>query len=192
MAALAGARRPGKIPHAPGAADAAGRHPGIDGAPAPRGVDPAVALAIVVAPILLHNSVYLADLNGRDSAEWSTASTTIVLGGLAAVLTLWWAMLSGLESRTSTPTVMWVLALDALAAAATVMLSGYYRAGLLGLGLAAALAGATLASYLARPRSTSSGSLGMGVIGIFSVVIIGVFFGSLTSGQMACLLLAPR
>ncbi len=150
-----------------------------------------MALAIVVAPILLHNSVYLADLNGRDSAEWSTAHATIVLGGLAAVLTLWWAMLSGLESRTSTPTVMWVLALDALAAAATVMLSGYYRAGLLGLGLAAALAGATLASYLARPRSTSSGSLGMGVIGIFSVVIIGVFFGSLTSGQMACLLLAP-
>jgi urea transporter len=71
------------------------------------------------------------------------------------------------------------------------MLSGYYRAGLLGLGLAAALTGATLASYIARSQSTSDGSLGMGVIGIFSVVLVGRFFGQLSTVQSACLLLAP-
>ena len=150
-----------------------------------------LGLTAVVAPILLHNSVYLADLNGRNSAEWSPSQATIVLCGLAALLALVWAMLSGLQSRTSTSAVLWVLVLDALATAVTVMLSGYYRGGLLGLGLAAALAGATLASYIAQPQSPTSGSLGMSVIGIFAVVLVGRFFGTLSTGLAACLLLAP-
>ncbi len=104
-----------------------------------------LGLTAVVAPILLHDSVYLADLNGPGSAEWSPSQATAVLCGLAALLALVWTMLTGLQSRTSTPVVLWVLFLDALAAAVTVMLSGYYRGGLLGLGLAAALAGAALA-----------------------------------------------
>ena len=109
----------------------------------------------------------------------------------AALLALVWAMLCGLQSRTSTSAVLWVLVLDALATAVTVMLSGYYRGGLLGLGLAAALAGATLASYIAQPQSPTSGSLGMSVIGIFAVVLVGRFFGTLSTGLAACLLLAP-
>ena len=92
-----------------------------------------LGLAAVVAPILLHHSVYLADLNGRDSAEWSFSQATIVLCGLAATLALVWAILSGLQSRTSTSAVLWLLVLDALATAVTVMLSGYLRGGLLGL-----------------------------------------------------------
>jgi hypothetical protein len=150
-----------------------------------------LGLAAVVAPILLHNSVYLADLNGPDSAEWLPAQATIVVCGLAALLALVWAMLSWLQSRTSTPAVLWVLVLDALATAGTVMLSGYYRGGLLGLGLAGALAGATLASYIAQPKSPTSGSLGMSVIGIFAVVLMGRFFGTLSTSLAACLLLAP-
>ncbi|MEX0979289.1 MAG: hypothetical protein WDZ48_10575, partial [Pirellulales bacterium] len=150
-----------------------------------------LGLTAVVAPILLHNSVYLADLNGRNSAEWSHGEAAIVLCGLAALGALVWAMMSGLQSRTSTPTVLWVLVLDALATAVTVMLSGYYRAGLLGLGLAGALAGATLASYIAQPRSPTRGSLGMSVIGIFAVVLVGRFFGALSTSLAACLLLAP-
>ncbi len=47
-----------------------------------------LGLAIVTAPILLHNSVYLAHLSGRDSAEWSLAEATVVLGGLAALLAI--------------------------------------------------------------------------------------------------------
>jgi hypothetical protein len=168
-----------------------------------------LGLASVVAPILLHNTVYLADLNGPNSAEWSAAQATMVLCGLAALLVLVWVMLSGLQSRTSTRAVLWVLVLDALATAVTVMLSGYYGAGLLGLGLAGALAGATLASYIAgarpasyiagarpasyiaRPQSPNGGSLGMSLIGIFAVLLVGRFFGTLPTGLAACLLLAP-
>jgi hypothetical protein len=150
-----------------------------------------LALAAAVAPILLHNTVYLADLNGPNSAEWSPAQATIVLCGLAVLLALVWVLLSWLQSRTSTPAVLWVLVLDALATAVTVMLSGYYGGGLLGLGLAGALTGATLASYFVRPRLSTSGSLGMSVIGIFTVLLLGRFFGNLPTRLAACLLLAP-
>ena len=80
------------------------------------------------------------------------------------------------------------------------MLSSYYRAGLLGLGLTGAIAGALVASCiatwttiapLARPQSPQSGSLGMSVIGIYAVVLMGRFFGTLSTGLAACLLLAP-
>jgi hypothetical protein len=87
--------------------------------------------------------------------------------------------------------VLWVLVLDALATALTVMLSGYYRGGLLGLGLAGAIAGATLASYITQPQPATGGSLGMSVIGIFSLVLVGRFFGALSTGLAVCLLLAP-
>ena len=40
-----------------------------------------------------------------------------------------WALLSRLSTRTSTPAVQWVLAIDALATAVTVMLSGYFAGG---------------------------------------------------------------
>ena len=150
-----------------------------------------LGLTVVVAPILLHHSVYLADLNGHDSAEWSLYQATIALCGLAALLALVWATLSELQSRTSTPAVLWVLVFDALATAATVMLSGYFRGGLLGLGLAGAIAGATLASYITQPRSPTSGSLGMSVIGIFTVVLLGRFFGTLSTSMAVCLLIAP-
>jgi hypothetical protein len=149
------------------------------------------SLTAVVAPILLHDSVYLADLQGHNSAQWSPFEATIVLAGLAALLALVWAMLSVLQSRTSTPAVFWVLGLDALATAFTVMLSGYFRGGLLGLGLAGALVGATLASYTVQPQLSTSGSLGMGVIGIFAVVLVGRYFGALSTSFAVCLALAP-
>jgi hypothetical protein len=150
-----------------------------------------LGLATVVAPILLHNSVYVADLSGRNSAEWSLFEATIVLCGLAALLALVWAMSRGLQSRNSTSAVTWVLVLDAWATALAVMLSGYYRGGLLGLGLAGALAGATLASYITQPQSPKTGSLGMSMVGIFAVVLMGRFFGTLPTNLAACLLLAP-
>lgn len=150
-----------------------------------------LGLAAVVAPVLLHNTVYLTNQNGRNSAEWSPLQASVVLSGLAAVLALIWAMLARLQTRTPTPAVFWVLMLDAWAAAVTVMLSGYYYAGILGLGLAAALAGASLAWYITQPQSPTNGSLGMSVIGIFAVVLMGRFFGSLSNGLAACLLLAP-
>jgi hypothetical protein len=149
------------------------------------------ALAAAVTPILLFNTVYLADLNGPGSSEWSFSEAIFVLCGLAILLAAIWAAMSRLESRTSTSTVQWVLVLDALATAVTVMLSGYYQAGILGLGVAGALAGATLASHFVWSQSPTGGALGIGLIGVFAVVLMGRFFGALSSSLAAGLLLAP-
>ena len=150
-----------------------------------------IALASVTGPILLYNSVYLADLNGPGSAEWSAAQAAIVLCGLAIILAVVWAMLSTLEARTSTAAVMWPLVLDALAVGVTVMLSGYYGGGLLGLGLAGAVGGATLGSHASESPATTNGYVGIAIIGILSVVLMGRFFGSLSTGLAACLLVPP-
>jgi hypothetical protein len=149
------------------------------------------ALAAAAAPILLYNSVYLADLNGPGSAKWSLGTATLVLSGLVVLVALMWILFDRLERRSSTRAVQSVLALDALATAFTVMMSGYYRGGLLGLGLAGAIAGARLASYITQPQSTTGGSLAMSVVGIFAVVLMGRFFGALSTGLSAVLLLAP-
>lgn len=148
-------------------------------------------LTAFVAPILLHNTVYLADLNGGNSAEWSHSEAAVALSGIAALLAFVWVTMSALQARTPTSAVPWVLALDAWATAVTVTLSGYYGAGLLALGLTGAIAGATLASSFARPQAPTGGSLGMSVVGIFAVVLMGRFFGSLSTGLATCLLLAP-
>ena len=60
-------------------------------------------LAAIVTPILLFNSVYLAALNGPNSAEWSAAQATMNLCGLAALLVLVWTMLTRLQSRDIDP-----------------------------------------------------------------------------------------
>jgi hypothetical protein len=148
-----------------------------------------LTLSALVAPLLLYDSVYLASHDGNP-AEWPVGQAALFLIGLAVLVALVWMLLSQLQARTSTQTVMWLLVLDSVAAAITVMLSGYYRGGLLGLGLAGAIAGATAGGHVAQPHSTT-GSLGMSVIGICSVVFIGRFFGSLSTGLAACLLLAP-
>jgi hypothetical protein len=149
------------------------------------------SLAAVVTPILLHRTVYLVDWNGPGSAEWTSAEAAAVFVCLAALILATWFALIRLQERTSTREIACVLAIDALAAALTGMLSGYLGAGLLGLGLAAALGGATLASLIAAANSSRDGSMPVAVIGIFCVVLMGRFFGSLSTAMAACVLVAP-
>jgi hypothetical protein len=59
------------------------------------------------------------------------------------------------------------------------------------LALAAALVGATAASF-ALPRSTDlTGVLGLGIVGLFALVVVGYFFGSLSTVNAAVLFFAP-
>ena len=146
-----------------------------------------LGLAAAAAPILLHHSTYLTDLSGPHSAEWSPAQAAAILLGLGGVLAAVWGLLALLQARTSERSAAPSLALTSLAAALTVMLSGYYRGGLLGLPLAGAVAGATLASFAAPAERGTDGCLGVAVIGLFSVLLIGRFFGSLpTASALSC------
>jgi hypothetical protein len=76
-------------------------------------------------------------------------------------------------------------------AGVAVMLSGYTSSGQLGLLLAAALAGATAASLALPGPPRVTGALGVGLVGLFGVLISGSFFVKLTLAQAACLLAAP-
>ncbi len=153
-------------------------------------------LAAAAAPILLYNSTYLADLAGPNSAEWSPAQAATIFFVLGAALASQWELLALFQSHASERAASPVLVLVALASGLTVMLSGYYRGGLLGLPVAGAIAGATLASlasepYAAPSQPNRSDYLGFGLIGTFTVLVIGRFYGALPTSTMICLFVAP-
>ena len=76
-------------------------------------------------------------------------------------------------------------------AAVTVMLSGYASGGQVGLPLAAALMGVTAAALVLTRKTPRTGPLGVAIVGLFSLLVIGRFFGELTSAHAIVLLCAP-
>jgi hypothetical protein len=160
----------------------------------PRWLAPSLRLILAgaAAPVLLYNSVYLVDLSGPHSAEWPPLLAFVILLGLAAALFTLWELLARLQARAVDRPAAAALTLTTLAAGATVMLSGYYHGGLIAMPLAGAGVGVTLASF-AAPRNwmITSYQPGVGVIGLFTVLMIGRFFGDLPTYLALCLWLAP-
>jgi len=150
-----------------------------------------LGVAGAAAPILLYHSAYVADLSGPNSAKWSSTESVLIFFGLAAALLAVWGLLALLQARTSERSAAPTLVLTALAAGVTVMLTGYFYGGLLGLILAGAIAGATLASFAAPAPPDTGHYLGVGMIGLFTVLLSGHFFSDLPTSTAVCLLLAP-
>ena len=115
----------------------------------------------------------------------------LIPAALAAALAVVWIALVVLERRTQGCSVPLALALACAGASATVMLSGYATGGQLGLPLAAALAGAMAASLALSGTADRSGVIGMAVVGLFSLLVVGRFFGSLSTTNAALLFGAP-
>ena len=67
-------------------------------------------------------------------------------------------------------------------AALAVMLSGYASGGQVGLPLAAAILGAAAAAMVLPRTLKVAGPPGVAVVGLFSLLVIGRFFGELTIG----------
>jgi hypothetical protein len=143
------------------------------------------------ARILLHNSVYLADLSGPASAEWTPAKAVLWLGGMAAALAIVWTLLAVLMRRAPGRAVPLALALTCTGAGGSVMLSGYASGGMLGLSLAAALAGAVAGSLVLPRRSDLHAVIGPAIVGLFSLLVIGHFFAELTISHAVLLFSAP-
>jgi hypothetical protein len=148
-------------------------------------------IAAAAAPILLYNSIYLSDLSGPGSAEWSLAEAAIVLSLSAVVLAGIWGLLAVLQSRASDRGLPPALVLVALASGATVMLCGYFRGGQFALPIAGAIAGVTLASFALPKQPAGNPCLGVSMIGIFTVTFIGRFYGSLPTSAAIGLWFAP-
>jgi hypothetical protein len=148
-------------------------------------------VALAAARALLHGSVYVSDSDGSESLAWTGAEAWLILGGLGLALLANWALLSRLTQRESGPAVLPALALAAGGAGVTVMLSGYASGGQLGLLLAAALTPAALAAFAFPKSSALQGALGVGIVGLFGLLIVGRYFAGLTSTNAALLFFAP-
>ena len=152
---------------------------------------PRPIVAAGAARLLLHNTVYLEDLAGPGTREWSPASTWPILAGLAVALAGTWAALALLARRSGGRSVCLALALACGGSAVVIMLSGYASAGMLGLPLSAALLGVGLASLLLSGPADLQGARGVGVVGLFGLLVLGRFFGELNTLHAVLLFGAP-
>jgi hypothetical protein len=128
-------------------------------------------VAAGTARVLLQGSSYITDLAGQGTRDWDDMRTAIVLGGIAAgMFVVWW-----LADRQITRGTSAVVALTCAGAGAVVLLSGYSTAGQLGIVLAATM--------LAACVTPSAGAEGVGIVGFCGLLIVGRFFGSLTTAN---------
>jgi len=148
-----------------------------------------LALSLAVAPALLHGSVYVADLAGPGSAEWSPAARWLIFAGLGLALFGVWSCLAWTHRRSeSGPQTPLALAIAIGGAGLTILLSGYASGGLIGLPLAAAIVGAGAANRCDRAAAPG---VGVGVVGLFGVLCLGYFFGRLRADAAVVLFLSP-
>jgi hypothetical protein len=71
------------------------------------------------------------------------------------------------------------------------MLAGYLAGGEAAIVLAAALGGAALASRSIGAGAATQGTIGVGVVGLFGLLLVGRFFGRLSTGAAITMLFAP-
>ena len=143
------------------------------------------------ARVLLHGTSYITDLTGPGTSEWSLSQAWLIFAALGALEAFVWALVSLLARRAPGPLLPVCLAVTTAGAAVTVMLSGYATGGQVGLPLAAALMGATGAALILARLSPRTGPLGVAIVGLFSLLVIGRFFGELTSVHAVLLFCAP-
>jgi hypothetical protein len=152
------------------------------------------AMRLVVAAgtawVLLHGSSYLVTSSTGGSVAWSAVQTWLILVGLGAGLAIAWWLLAVLSRRAPVSTTT-CLAMASAGAAVTVMLSGYATGGQIGLPLAGAALGTAAVSLLLPQGSRAEGSVGIVVVVLFSLLVIGHFFGELTWLHLILLSCAP-
>ncbi|MCP3693677.1 MAG: hypothetical protein GY917_15855, partial [Planctomycetaceae bacterium] len=152
-----------------------------------------VILALVLPRVLLHGSVYL----GGTERAWPAwqAFLVMIAGGL--LLAGLWGLLTLLSRRAPGMFVPCSLQASTLCAGLTVMMAGYIKGGAAALVWVAALLTTILVvATITRTSSRLAEAgwpvlLGVGVVGLFSLVFIGRFFGELSTGNALMILLAP-
>jgi hypothetical protein len=144
-------------------------------------------LAASAGRILLHGSSYL----DGSASDWTIGEIRVALviaaGGLMVV---WWA-LDRLVQRSPGISISLAVAEVSVAAGLALMLSGYATGGQAALPLAAGLVGVAVATWVCKTAPATPGVLGVGLVGLFGILILGRFFGELTTGRAIALFLAP-
>ena len=152
-----------------------------------------MSLAAAIPRILLHGSVYLSGA-GNGWVLWQVVTALVLSGTLLAGV---WVLLSWLSRRSLGVSIPLALCLTTQCAGLTVMMAGYIKGGAAACLLVATLVATTIAVKLIAKRSgapsilDAPAILGIGVVGLFSLLFIGLFFGRLSTGGALVLLLAP-
>ena len=160
-----------------------------------------LALAASAGRVLLHGSTLITDTAGPGTREWTVFQAWCILGALAILLAAVWVFLAFLVRRPAslnsrqTParaiSIILAIALACGGAGVTIMLSGYATGGQLGIPLTGALVGAAVGAIALRGRADLQGVLGLGVVGLFGLLLVGRFFGNLTTAHAIALFVAP-
>lgn len=146
--------------------------------------------AMVVAPLLLHGSVYLAGPASAGADTWTTAQRVMIFGGIAVALLAEWRALIVLQDRGRSATVWSAIAVTSVGAGVATMLSGYMSAGQLALPLAAVCGTAAIVGRTGRVRP-DAGGLVVALACLGSVLVMGRFFGALSTTHALLLAAAP-
>jgi len=144
-------------------------------------------LAASAGRVLLHSSSYL----DGSASDWTIGQIRIALVIAAgALLAVWW-VLDRLVQRSPGVSVSFALAGVCIAAGLALMLSGYATGGQAALPLAAGLVGIAVATLVLKTASPTPGVLGVGLVGLFGILILGRFFGELSTGRAIAIFVAP-
>ncbi len=146
-----------------------------------------ICLAAAAPRVLLHGSVYLSS-PASDQHLWQSAAQLVLCSFL---LIGTWRLLTLLSVRSPGISIPLALAMTTQSGGLTIMMAGYIKGGAATIPLAASLAGTSVATYLMRKKTSLSGVIGIGVVGLFGVLFIGRFFGRLSTVCALTLLLAP-
>jgi len=148
-------------------------------------------VAAAAARVLLHHSVYITDLAGPGSRLWTPAQTWLVLAGLAGALAVVWTLLIFQARQTPSWSVPFAVAITCAGAGVTLMLSGYASGGQIGFEVLAAFVGTMLASLALPGRVAAQSVLGVAVVLLYAILVVGRFFGELSTLNAGLLFAAP-
>jgi hypothetical protein len=144
-----------------------------------------MVLVAVMGRILLHGSVYL-------TSAHSTWAIGVQLATCAALTAgLWGCAAAWADRGPRRIPLATALALTMIFAGGLILFSGYVSGGAATLPLSAALVATVVTSSLLTRGANVQAPIGIGVVGLSGLLFIGHYFGGLSSGVAAALLLAP-
>ena len=156
-----------------------------------------VTLYACAGRILLHDSVYLSGVDSDSGDAWTMTRTVATLCGGFGGLIVVWSLLSRLSRRSASCSITLSLAMAVVCTGLATMMAGYIKGGVAAIPLAAALVGVALVSPFLTTglddpgKPYLQGAIGIGVVGLFSLLCIGHYFGQLRGLHAAVIFLTP-
>ncbi len=153
-----------------------------------------LSLAASLPRILLHQSIYM----GGPFSNWTTLHSIALLVVTALLMAGVWVLLAWLSERANGVSLSIAMILPIQSTGITVMMAGYIKGGAAAIPLVASLLFTALSCCFIVARSNKSikyqmpALLNISVVGLFSLLMIGHFFGELSASTALIILLAPQ